>query len=413
MKNPNARPKKVALLTAGGLAPCLSSAVGGLIERYTEIAPEIEIIAYKGGYKGLLLGDSYKVGAAERAAAGVLHRHGGSPIGNSRVKLTNVKDCLKRGLVKEGQDPQKVAADQLVKDGVDVLHTIGGDDTNTAAADLAAFLARNDYGLTVIGLPKTIDNDVYPIRQSLGAWTAAEQGARYFRNVVAEHGANPRMLIIHEVMGRNCGWLTAATAAAYQQMLAGESFVPGLGLSRERISVHGIFIPEMAFDIAAEAARLRAVMDREDNVNLFVSEGAGVETIVAELQARGQDVPRDAFGHVKLDAVNPGKWFGDQFAKMLGAEKVLVQKSGYFARAAAANAEDLRLIKGCVDLAVECALRRESGVIGHDENQNNVLRAIEFSRIKGGKPFDPATPWFGELLASIGQPRGATLAVKH
>ncbi len=46
---------KVALLTAGGLAPCLSSAVGGLIERYTEIAPEVEIIAYLGGYKGLLL----------------------------------------------------------------------------------------------------------------------------------------------------------------------------------------------------------------------------------------------------------------------------------------------------------------------------------------------------------------------
>ena len=47
-------------------------------------------------------------------------------------------------------------------------------DTNTAAADLAAFLARNDYGLTVIGLPKTVDNDVVPIRQSLGAWTAAD-----------------------------------------------------------------------------------------------------------------------------------------------------------------------------------------------------------------------------------------------
>ena len=147
------RPKKVALLTAGGLAPCLSSAVGGLIERYTEIAPDIEIIAYRSGYKGLLLGDSYKIGPAERAAAGVLHRHGGSPIGNSRVKLTNVKDCVKRGLVRDGQDPQKVAADQLVKDGVDILHTIGGDDTNTAAADLAAFLATNHYGLTVIGLP--------------------------------------------------------------------------------------------------------------------------------------------------------------------------------------------------------------------------------------------------------------------
>jgi pyrophosphate--fructose-6-phosphate 1-phosphotransferase len=398
------RPKKVALLTAGGLAPCLSAAVGGLIQRYSQTAPDLELICYRGGYKGLLLGDALSVTATERAQAATLLRHGGSPIGNSRVKLTNVKDCVKRGLVKEGQNPLQVAAEQLVRDGVDVLHTIGGDDTNTTAADLAAYLAKNNYQLTVIGLPKTIDNDVFPIRQSLGAWTAAEQGAFFFERVVAECGANPRMLIIHEVMGRNCGWLTAATARDYIQRLDRLSFVPGLGLTRDRLMVHGVYIPEAALDIAAEAKRLKAVMDRVGNVNLFISEGAGVDSIVAEMTARGQEVPRDAFGHVKLDAVNPGKWFGEQFAKMLGAEKVLVQKSGYFARAAPANAADLALIQRCVDHSVECALRRESGVVGQDEDKGDVLRAIEFARIKGGKPFDVATPWFRDVLSAVGQP---------
>ena len=103
----------VALLTAGGLAPCLSSAVGGLIERYTAIAPNVRIIAYQNGYAGLLTGRFVEVTREVRAGAALLHRFGGSPIGNSRVKLTNVADCVKRGLVKEGQDPQKVAADQL------------------------------------------------------------------------------------------------------------------------------------------------------------------------------------------------------------------------------------------------------------------------------------------------------------
>lgn len=407
------KPKKVAILTAGGLAPCLSSAIGSLIERYTEIDPTIEIICYRGGYKGLLLGDSYKVTATVREKAGLLHRFGGSPIGNSRVKLTNVKDCIKRGLVKEGQDPQKVAADQLVKDGVDVLHTVGGDDTNTAAADLAAFLAKNNYGLTVIGLPKTIDNDVYPIKQSLGAWTAAEQGALFFRNVVNENNANPRMLIVHEVMGRNCGWLTAATAKEYRKLLDHSEWLPELGLDRNCFDVHGVFIPEMEINIPAEADRLRAAMDKYDAVNIFISEGAGVEAIVAQMQAKGQEVPRDAFGHIKLDAVNPGKWFADQFGKMIGAEKTLVQKSGYYSRAAAANVEDIRLIKSCADLAVECAFRGEAGVIGHDEDKGNVLRAIEFPRVKGGKPFNIDTPWFGQLLAGIGQTKGAKAHVKH
>ena len=80
--------KTVAMLTAGGLAPCLSSAVGGLIERYTQVAPEVRIIGYRDGYAGLLTGDSIEVTDEVRRDAARLHRFGGSPLGNSRVKLT-------------------------------------------------------------------------------------------------------------------------------------------------------------------------------------------------------------------------------------------------------------------------------------------------------------------------------------
>jgi len=404
---------KVALLTAGGLAPCLSSAVGGLIERYSEIAPEVEIIGYLGGYKGLLLGESLPVTPEVRAQAPILHRHGGSPIGNSRVKLTNQADCEKRGLVKKGESPLEVAARQLTRDGITILHTIGGDDTNTTAADLAAYLKQHDYELTVVGLPKTIDNDVVPIRQSLGAWTAAQEGAGYFENVVNEHSANPRMLIIHEVMGRNCGWLTAATAQSYRKRLKRLDFVPGFHLPPSKKDVHGVYVPEMRFDVDREAKRLRTVMDKNDCVNIFVSEGACVEQIIQEMEGRGESVPKDAFGHYKLDSVNVGQWFSKQFAKLLDAEKTLVQKSGYFARAAAANMDDLRLIKSMVDYAVECGLRGEPGVIGHDEEAGGRLSAIAFPRIKGGKAFDIDQPWFGELLQDIGQAKDQKQTVAH
>jgi pyrophosphate--fructose-6-phosphate 1-phosphotransferase len=394
--------KKVGILTAGGLAPCLSASIGYLIETYTRVAPKIEIICYVNGYMGLLQGKSLKVTPNVRKNWQALVEHGGSPIGNSRVKLTNIKDCVKRGLVKEGQDPQKVAADQLIKDGVDVLHTIGGDDTNTAAADLAKFLKNNHYNLTVVGLPKTIDNDVIPIHQSLGAWTAAEEGAHYFANVVAEHNANPRMLIIHEVMGRNCGWLTAATAEEYRKLNGALNFLPDLGLSAERRDVHGIYIPEIALDIKGEAARLRKIMDKHDCVNLFISEGAGVADIVKEIESRGEEVPRDAFGHVRLDKVNVGAWFSKQFAELLGAEKTLVQKSGYYSRAAAANTADRKLIRRCAIKAVQCALAGKGGVVGEDEERGKQLRAIEFERIKGGKPFNIKAKWFVKLLKDIG-----------
>jgi pyrophosphate--fructose-6-phosphate 1-phosphotransferase len=395
---------KVALLTAGGYAPCLSSAIGGLIERYTSLAPEVEIIAYKHGYQGLLTGDSITVTDVVRANAALLHKFGGSPIGNSRVKLTNVKDLVKRGLVKAGENPLKVAADRLVADGVDVLHTIGGDDTNTTAADLAAFLAENNYGLTVVGLPKTIDNDVIPIKQSLGADTAAEMGARFAKNIVAEHNSGSRMLIVHEVMGRHCGWLTAATAKKYREWLATEQWLPEIGLSKVAWDVHAVFVPEAVIDIDAEAERLRTVMDEVGNVTIFISEGAGIDSIVAQLEAAGKDVARDAFGHVRIDKINPGAWFADQFAAKLGVEKVMVQKSGYYSRSAAANQYDLDLIKSMTDLAVDSALRGEPGVIGHDEEDDDTLKAIAFDRIKGGKPFDITQAWFTELLSEIGQP---------
>jgi diphosphate-dependent phosphofructokinase len=404
---------KIALLTAGGLAPCLSAAVGGLILEYSRKLPKADIIGYRNGYMGLLKGLSIKVTPQVRKHADILLSHGGSPIGNSRVKLTNVKDCLKRGLITDGQDPLQVAAAQLVKDGITILHTIGGDDTNTTAADLAAYLAKNNYNLTVVGLPKTVDNDVIPVRQTLGAATAAEQGAVFFENAINEQSTNPRMLLIHEVMGRHCGWLTAATAETYRKRLKKQKFVPGFGLPMAYKDIDAIYVPEMQVDLDSEAKRLLKVMDDEDCVTIFLSEGAGVADIVAEMRARGEEPEKDAFGHVKIDKINPGAWFGKRFADMVGAEKVLVQKSGYFARSAKANKEDLALIKLMVGEAVKNGMKGVSGVIGHDDAQKGKLRAIEFPRIKGGKPFDIDEKWFGKLLRDIGQPKGKRADTAH
>lgn len=398
--------KKVALLTAGGLAPCLSSAVASLLTQYSKVAPEVEIIAYRNGYQGLLLGDSIQITPQIRAKAHLLHSFGGSPIGSSRVKLTNIEDCVARGLVPAGSDPQQVAAAQLIADGVDVLHTIGGDDTNTAAADLASYLAQNNYDLAVVGLPKTIDNDIYPIAQSLGAWTAAEEGARHFSNIVSEHTSNSRMLIVHEVMGRHSGWLTAATAVSYRLLLEEISWIPEFGLTRNRRDVHAVYVPELEVDLAVEATRLSKVLDEVGNVNIFLSEGAGVDAIVAKMRSNGEEIPVDPFGHVKIDKINPGEWFSNQFAPMIKAEKVLVQKSGYFARSAPANAADQKLIQDYAVVAVRSALDGISGLVGQDEDQGNVIRVCEFQRVAGGKPFDTEQVWFEQLLAQINQPKG-------
>jgi len=394
---------KIAFLTAGGIAPCLSSSIGALIEKYNEIALDAELIGYLNGYRGLLLGNSIEFPDSAKTNFATLYDFGGSPIGNSRVKLTNVDDCVKRGYVLKGQEPLKVAADQLVKDKVNILHTIGGDDTNTMAAQLSFYLKENNYNLTVVGLPKTVDNDVFPITQTLGAWTAAEQGAIFFENIANENTTSTRQLIIHEVMGRNCGWLTARTAYDYRERMKQRNFIPELLINHEKWDIDAVYIPETDFNFNIECERLIKRMDEKDGVNIFLSEGAGLETIVREMESNGEEVPRDAFGHVRLDDINPGQWFAKQFAGALGAEKTLVQKSGYFARSAKPNERDLDLIKQSAFFGAEKAIIGESGVAGLDDDHGQELRLIEFERIKGGKPFDEHMDWYQSMLKEIGQ----------
>jgi len=394
---------RVAILTSGGIAPCLSAAIGGLIEKYNELSPNAKIIGYMHGYRGLLLGETVEFSKKVKESYEVLYDFGGTPIGNSRVKLTNVDDCVKKGYVSEGHVPLDVAAQQLSKDGIDILHVIGGDDTNSMAAALARHLKSSGTKLTVVGLPKTVDNDVVPVKQTLGAWTAAEQGAIFFENIANENTTSRRQLIVHEVMGRHCGWLTAATAYEYRKSLKNRNFLPELFISKQRWDVHAIYVPEMNIDFQKESVRLRECMDENDCVNIFLSEGAGRDTIIREIESQGKEVPRDAFGHVRLDEINPGQWFADQFAEALGADKTLIQKSGYFARSAKSGERDLDLIKKSAFMAVEFALKEKSGLVGLDDNNDGTLGLIDLQLIKGGKEFDTSQSWFQNMLMEIGQ----------
>ena len=82
------------------------------------------------------------------------------------------------------------------------------------------------------------------------------------------------MLLVHEVMGRNCGWLTASAARAYREWLDTRAWLPEIGSRRDAWEVHGVYVPEAVFDLETEAKRLNETMDRIGSVNLFISEGA-------------------------------------------------------------------------------------------------------------------------------------------
>jgi len=245
------------------------------------------------------------------------------------------------------------------------------------------------------------------VLQTFGAQTAACEGAKFFQNIVNEATANPRMLILHEVMGRDSGYLTAQTAAEYRkllecQKLADTSVFPFVHTAAR--DIHAIWIPELKLDLLAEGERLKKIMDTAGCVNVFFGEGTGVQEIVADMEAAGETVPRDAFGHVALAKIKPGDYFSHRLAELVKAEKTIVQRSGYFARAAAANEFDRDLISRCAAEGVASAINGVSGLVGQDEEMEGApVRAIEFHRVAGHKRFDISRPFFQQMLKEIGQ----------
>ena len=165
--------------------------------------------------------------------------------------------------------------------------------------------------------------------------------------------------------------------------------------------MHSVLLPEDEINFDKECEHLNKIMDKYDCVNVFLSEGAGMDLIIAETEKSGGTVLRDAFGHVRLDELNPGKWFAKQLGKRLNANKVLVQKSGYFGRSSKANQADLDLIFEIANYAVTSAINGTSGVVGWDEDNNNKLSCIDFNRIKGGKPFDTSLDWYKKMMNEI------------
>lgn len=388
---------RVGILTSGGLAPCLSPAVSFLVEEWKTNFPKVEIFGYRNGYAGLLQGDTVqlhdiKPGALQR---GLLL--GGSMLGNSRVKLSNAEDCMKRGLIKEGGNPFEVAAKQLLANSIDVLHVIGGDDTAFTAGELVKFFDKENHDVTVVGLPKTIDNDIDPIHLSLGAESAAQHGATFAQHFLAEHTATPGSIIIHEVMGRNSGWLTLATAKKYRRWVNQFADIPGL-VDAKRWDIHKVIIPEIGFNPSEIVDGLATTFDSVGCLNIFIAEGAGAQNIIDEKMSRGEDVERDAYGHPRLDKVNVGLWLGEFLKDGLGALKLQVGKSGYFARSGPANEYDLQLIEESAKKAVYCALHKENGVVGLDMENSNTLGLIPFDRIKGGKAVNVNLMWVQDIL---------------
>jgi phosphofructokinase-like protein len=268
---------RVGVLTGGGDCPGLNAVIRAIVRRGVQEFG-YEFVGFRDGWRGPLEGDTMPLDV--QAVRGILPR-GGTILGSSRT------NPLAESAAAEGSTGLERIEDNLASLRVDALVAIGGEDTLGVAARL------HEAGVKIVGVPKTIDNDLGATDYTFGFDTAVNIAMEAIDRLHTTAESHHRALIV-EVMGRNVGWI------ALHAGMAGGANV--------------ILIPEQPFDIEQVCGWVEHRFQTRYAPIVVVSEGAhpkdGGEALLAQ--------ERDAFGHVRYGGV--GQMLADEIEKRTGKE---------------------------------------------------------------------------------------------
>jgi phosphofructokinase-like protein len=262
---------RIGVLTGGGDCPGLNAVIRAIVRKGVAEYGH-EFVGYRDGWRGPLERDSRPLGVPE--VRGILPR-GGTILGSSRTNP-----------FKEENGPGRIA-ENLKADGVDGLIAIGGEDTLGAASQLF------ERGVNVVGVPKTIDNDLSATDYTFGFDTAVNIAMSAIDRLHTTAESHKRTLIC-EVMGRNAGWI------AFHAGLSGGANV--------------ILIPELEFDLDRVCDYIVRRFESEYSPIVVVAEGATPKG--GMLAADG--APTDSFGHVRLGGI--ANWLEGEIERRTGHE---------------------------------------------------------------------------------------------
>ena len=253
--------KRIGVLTSGGDAPGMNAAVRSVVR--AAVYRGIEVVGIRRGWNGLINGDIVRLD--ERSVAHIIDR-GGTILYTARSEEFRTEEGQKKA----------VSTCKLL--GLDGIVAIGGDGTFRGA------LALSKYGISVVGLPGTIDNDIACTDYCIGFDTAANTAIECIDKLRDTMQSHERCSVV-EVMGRNAGWLTAAAALAKSDDCEG---------------VDMICLPEVPFNVERFVEKVRVMQEKKPSIVIAVSEGVKLEDgrYVCELADDVHAV--DAFGHKAL-----------------------------------------------------------------------------------------------------------------
>ena len=357
---------RAGMVTCGGLCPGLNDVIRSLFRELHYAYGVQEVLGFRGGYQGLdpARGEDPIVLTPEFVDD--IHKEGGTVLGTSR-----------------GPVDMDIAVDHLIRRGVNLLFTIGGDGTQRGGNDLFQKAKQRGHPLAVVGIPKTVDNDVAFVARTFGYLTAVQEAAKVLDRAHTEARSVANGIALVKLMGRHAGFIAGGATVASQD-------------------VNFCLIPEVPFKLEGERGFLNALKQRilqRRHAVVVVAEGAGQDLLAAS----GED--RDASGNVKLQDIGP--FLRDRIEAHFKTEKIpMVMRyfdPSYIVRSSPANAEDSILCDLFARHAAHAAMAGKTGlVIGYLHNQ---FIHVPIELLAGRKKqVDPDGFAWSAVLATTRQP---------
>ncbi|MDS4041702.1 MAG: ATP-dependent 6-phosphofructokinase [Candidatus Competibacter sp.] len=356
---------RAGIVTCGGLCPGLNNVIRSLFLELHHGYGVNEVLGFRGGYQGLDPARGPEPFALTPEFVHDIHNTGGTVLGTSR------------GPVDIG-----VAVDHLIRRGVNILFTIGGDGTQRGGNALFQEAQRRGHALAVVGIPKTIDNDVAFVSRTFGYLTAVEESAKILDCAHTEAHSVHNGIALVKLMGRHAGFIAAGATIASQD-------------------VNFTFVPEVPLQLDGEGGFLPALKQRvlqRAHALVVVAEGAGQELLAAS----GEE--RDASGNVKLQDIGP--FLRERIERYFQAEGIPVTlryfDPSYLIRSVPADAEDSILCDFFARNAVHAAMAGKTGLVIGLLHDTFIHVPIELL-VSRKKRIDPNSPAWRAVLAATGQ----------
>lgn len=358
---------KAAIVTCGGLCPGINDVIRAIFMELFYRYGVKNVIGIRYGFQGLIPRYGHTIMELTPEIVKDIHTQGGSILSSSRGN----------------QDPVEMV-NSLKRMNIDILFCIGGDGTMRAARAITEEVTRRGLNISIIGIPKTIDNDLNLIQKTFGYDTAISEAVKAIECAHVEAKGAPKGIGLVKIMGRQSGHI--ATGAALAQG-----------------DVNFVLIPEVKFDLGGEKGFLKALENRlrkSDHCVVLVAEGAGQDLM------REDDTPveRDPSGNLRL--LDIGVFLKnkiEEYFREIGMEINLKYiDPSYMIRSVPANASDSIYCGALGQYAVHAAMAGKTGMLVGLMKDEYVH--IPFKMIKSGAQVNPEGNVWMRVLETTGQP---------